>query len=121
MNFSEAVSQTQVRNHVTVKQPRLWILCAFVLPESIAERMSAIDLANTRGQFLIGFNSKPQKGEYFPWNSHIWKVRGEMIQFPTRYRSRGRKDCPYVICDYIEFYEDEMQMLSSMLELSDNI
>ena len=121
MEFSEAIAQTHVHNPIKVKQPRLWILCAFQLPDHVAETMSAIDVAHTRGQFLIGFSFKPLKGDHFPWNGHIWRVKGEIIQFPTRYRSRGRKDAPYVVCEYVEGYADEMQMFTRMLELSSNI
>ncbi|MBD1825040.1 hypothetical protein H6F51_21460 [Cyanobacteria bacterium FACHB-DQ100] len=120
MDFSEAVHKARVHNRVTVKQPRLWILCSFQLPDAIANQMSAIDLANTQGQFLLGFNTRPSKGECFPWNGHLWRVRGEIMQFPTRYRSKSRKDCPYVVCEYLESYSSEIQMFSRMLELSSN-
>ncbi|MEP0919414.1 hypothetical protein NC981_21525 [Leptolyngbya sp. DQ-M1] len=121
MEFSEAIAATRIENHITVKQPRLWILCAFYLPDRLAEQMSAIDLVKVRGQFLVGFNAKPVKGEHFPYEGHIWRVKGEVVQFPARYRSRGRKDTPFVICEYVESYENEMQMFSRMLELSGNI
>ncbi|MBD1847477.1 hypothetical protein H6F89_29570 [Cyanobacteria bacterium FACHB-63] len=121
MDFNEAIAATRIHNPIKVKQPKLWILCAFQLPNHVAETMSAINLANTRGQFLIGFNFKPSKGDHFPWNGHIWKTKGEVMQFPARYNSRGRKDAPYVICQYVESYADEMQMFVRMLELSSNI
>ncbi|MBD1846651.1 hypothetical protein H6F89_25160 [Cyanobacteria bacterium FACHB-63] len=121
MEFSEAIAATQIENHIKVKQPRLWILCAFSLPDAVAERLSAIDAAKVQGQYLIGFNSKPVKGEHFPYESHIWRTKGEVIQFPARYRSRGRKDSPFVVCEYVESCEDDMQMFTRMLELSSNI
>ncbi|MBD1847296.1 hypothetical protein H6F89_28600 [Cyanobacteria bacterium FACHB-63] len=121
MDFNEAIVATRIHNPIKVKQPKLWVLCAFQLPSHVAETMSAINLANTRGQFLIGFNFKPSKGDHFPWNGHIWKTRGEVMQFPARYNSRGRKDAPYVVCEYVESYADEMQMFVRMLELSSNI
>lgn len=121
MEFNEAAARSRTTNHIKIRQPRLWILCAFQLPEHVAEQMSAIDLANTRGQFLIGFNFKPSKGDHFPWNGHLWRVRGEVIQFPQRYNSRGRKDTPYAVCEYVESFESEMQMFLRMLELSSNI
>ncbi|MBD1823674.1 hypothetical protein H6F51_14400 [Cyanobacteria bacterium FACHB-DQ100] len=120
MEFSEAIAAAKIENHIRIKQPRLWILCAFYLPDNQAEKMSAIEVAKVRGQFLIGFNTKPVKGEHFPYEGHIWRTKGEMLQFPTRYRSRGHKDSPFVICEYIESYASEMQMFARMLELSGN-
>ncbi|MBD1847370.1 hypothetical protein H6F89_28980 [Cyanobacteria bacterium FACHB-63] len=121
MEFQEAVNATQITNHIKIRQPRLWITCAFYLPDHAAETRSAIDVAKVRGQYLLGFNFRPSKGECFPYEGHLWRVKGEIIQFPTRYRSRGRKDSPFVACEYVESYTDEMQMFSRMLELSSNI
>ncbi|MBW4525057.1 MAG: hypothetical protein KME18_07650 [Phormidium tanganyikae FI6-MK23] len=121
MEFSEALSATQITNHIKIRQPRLWILCGFYLPDAVAETRSAIDVAKVRGQFLLGFNFPPKLGECFPYEGHIWRVKGEPIQFPTRYRSKSRKESPFVACEYLESYSDEMQMFTRLLELSTNI
>jgi hypothetical protein len=121
MEFQQAIAATQVNNQFKIRQPRLWILCALYLPDHVAEARSAIEVSKVRGQFLLGFNFRPTKGECFPFEGHIWRVKGEIIQFPTRYRTKTRKDSPYVVCEYLESYEDEMQMFSRMLELSTNI
>ncbi|MBD2078797.1 hypothetical protein [Leptolyngbya sp. FACHB-17] len=121
MECSEAIAATRIENHATVKQPRSWVLCAFYLPDDAAENIPAIDLVKVRGQYLIGFNFRPSKGEILPYEGHLWRVKGEVVQFPARYRSRGRKDTPFVICEYVESCESEMQMFSRMLELSGNV
>lgn len=121
MEFSEAIAATQITNHIKIRQPRLWILCAFYLPDEVAETRSAIEVSKVRGQFLLGFNFRPSKGEVFPYEGHLWRVKGEIMQFPTRYRTKSRKESPFVVCEYLESYDNEMQMFSRMLELSTNI
>ncbi|MBW4525387.1 MAG: hypothetical protein KME18_09370 [Phormidium tanganyikae FI6-MK23] len=121
MEFSEAVNATQITNHIKIRQPRSWVLCNFYLPDEVAETRSAIEVSKVRGQFLLGFNFRPIKGECFPYEGYIWRVKGEIIQFPTRYRTKSRKESPFVVCEYVESYSNETQMFKRMLELSTNI
>lgn len=120
MELSEAIAATQITNPIKIRQPRLWVLCAFYLPDHVAETRNAIEVSKVRGQFLLGFNFRPSKGEVFPYEGHLWRVKGEIMQFPTRYRTKTRKESPFVVCEYLESYEDEMQMFARILELSSN-
>lgn len=120
MNFQDVVNTTQQSRSFKIKQSRFWVLCHLYLPDHVAETLSAIEVAKVRGQYLLGFNFKPVKGEYFPYCGHIWRVANHPIQFPTRYKTSGRKDSPFVMAEYEATYESESEMFAAMLNLSTN-
>ncbi|MBW4441820.1 MAG: hypothetical protein KME10_11400 [Plectolyngbya sp. WJT66-NPBG17] len=120
MDFQDVVRATQTGRSFKIKQPRFWVLCSLYLPDQIAENLPAIDVAKVRGQYLLGFNFKPVKGEYFPYGGHIWKVSNNPIQFPARYKTTGRKDSPFILAQYESTYESEAEMFATMLQLSVN-
>jgi hypothetical protein len=120
MDFNELIESFPEANHFKIKQPRLWALCIFQMPEGITEKYPAIDLVEVHGQYLLGFNYPPRVNEYFPYQGHIWRIIAEPIQFPTRYNTRTKKRSPLVLTKHVEPYQDETQMLTRLLELSSN-
>ncbi|MBW4528535.1 MAG: hypothetical protein KME18_25765 [Phormidium tanganyikae FI6-MK23] len=120
MDFQDVVQATQTGRSFKIKQPRFWVLCSLYLPDEIAENLPAIDVTKVRGQYLLGFNFKLVKGEYFPYCGHIWQVANNPIQFPTRYKTTGRKDSPFIMAKYISTYESEAEMFAAMIEHSLN-
>lgn len=120
MEFQELVDAVSKPKPYKVKQPRLWALCALIVPEQLKEQTPMIDLKGVNGQYLLGFNYAPQLGEHFPYEGHIWEIVAKPIQFPTRYRSSGEKRSPLVFAQYVESCADDEQMLMRLLELSAN-
>lgn len=120
MEFQELINAVSSSKSYKIRQPRSWSLCCLIVPEQVKETMPMINLSGISGQYLLGFNFPPQLGEYFPYESHIWKVITKPIQFPTRYRSRGEKRSPLVFAQYVETCADNDQMLRRLLELSTN-
>lgn len=121
MDFSELIKTFPEPNTFKIRQPRLWALCVFCMPEDIREKYPAIDLIEVHGQYLLGFNYPPRVGEYFPYQGHLWRITAEPIQFPTRYNTRTKKRPPVVLTEYIEPYQNDVQMLIRLVELSNNI
>ena len=120
MDFNEASQALNFHNEFKIKQSRFWVSVAFYLPDEIASTLSAIDSVKVRGQYLIGFNFPPQKDEVFPYEGHLWKARHNRIQFPARYKSQGKKHTPYLMAEYLDSYQDEIEMMFKLIELSTN-
>ncbi|MCY6492125.1 hypothetical protein [Leptolyngbya sp. GGD] len=120
MEFQEVVKATQQSRTFKIKQPRFWVLCHLYLPDEVAEHLSAIEVSKVRGQYLLGFNFKPEKGEYFPYCGHIWRVKNNPIQFPARYKTKGRKEPPFVMAEYVTTCDSEAEIFTAMLDLSIN-
>jgi len=118
MNFTEASQALSFHSEFKIRQSRVWVSVAFQLPDKIASTLSAIDSLKVRGQYLIGFNFPPQKDEVFPYEGHLWKARHHPIQFPARYKSKGKKHTPYLMAEYLDSYSDEIEMMLKLIELS---
>ncbi|MBD1847638.1 hypothetical protein H6F89_30420 [Cyanobacteria bacterium FACHB-63] len=120
MEFRDVINSIEKSKPYKIRQPRLWALCALIVPDELKEKTPAIDLEGIAGRYLLGFNFPPKNGEYFPYEAHIWQIVTEPIQFPTRYKSRGEKRSPLLFAKYIESHEDDDQMLARLIELSVN-
>ena len=120
MKFQELINAVSTPKPYKIKQPRLWSLCALIVPDEFKERTPIIDLSGIAGQYLLGFNFPPKLGEYFPYERHIWQIIANPIQFPTRYKTQGVKKSPLVFAQYVESFSDDDQMLLRILELSAN-
>jgi hypothetical protein len=116
MDFKEAAQSLTYRNPIKITQTRLWLSVAFYLPESVAMNLPATQTLKVRGQYLIGFNFKPQKGEVFPYEGHLWKVTSEPIQFPARYKTQNKKYPPYLMTEYLDSYQDDIEMMFKLIE-----
>jgi hypothetical protein len=117
MNFQDVIQTTQARKTFTIRQSRLWVVCGFWLPDNLAENMPAIELAKVRGNYLLGFNFKPEEGEYIPYLGHIWQILNQPIQFPTRYKASGQKNTPFVMTEYVESYSNDSEIIPAILRL----
>ena len=120
MDFNEASQALNFHQSFKIKQSRFWVSVAFQLPDEIASTLPAIDSLKVRGQYLIGFNFQPQKDEVFPYEGHLWKARHHPIQFPARYKSKSKKHTPYLMAEYLDSYQDEIEMMVKLIELSSN-
>ena len=120
MDFNEAYQATSFHQEFKIKQSRFWVSVAFQLPDEIASSLPAINSLKVRGQYLIGFNFQPKKDEVFPYEGHLWRATHNPIQFPSRYKSRGKKYTPYLMTEYLDSYQDEIEMMVKLIELSAN-
>jgi hypothetical protein len=120
MNFNEASQALNFHQSHKIKQSRFWVSVAFQLPDEIASTLPAIDSLKVRGQYTLGFNFQPRKGEVFPYEGHLWKAGHDPIQFPSRYNSRGKKYPPYLMAEYLDSYSNEIEMMFKLIELSAN-
>lgn len=120
MNLNEASQALNFHQSFKIKQSRFWVSVAFQLPDEIASTLPATLSLKVRGQYLIGFNFQPQKDEVFPYEGHLWKATHNPIQFPARYKSKGKKHTPYLMVDYLDSYQDEIEMMVKLIELSTN-
>lgn len=120
MNLQELLKAVTTSFPYKIKQPRSWVLCYLMIPESLREKTAMIDLSGISGSYLLGFNVSPQCNDYFPYEGHIWKVAAKPIQFPTRYKTKGHKRSPLIIAEYVETFNNEAQMITRLLELSSN-
>lgn len=121
MDFNEASQAVNFHSAFKIKQSRFWVLVAFQLPDEIASKQPAIESLKVRGQYLIGFNFPPKKDEVFPYEGHLWRASHNPIQFPARYKSKGKKHTPYLMAEYLDSYQDEIEMMFKLIELSTNI
>lgn len=120
MDFNEAVQATNFHQAFKIKQSRFWVSVAFQLPDEIASTLPAIESLKVRGQYILGFNFQPRKGEVFPYEGHLWKAGHDPIQFPSRYNSRGKKYPPYLMAEHLDSYSNEIEMMFKLIELSSN-
>ncbi len=120
MDFNEASQALNFQSAFKIKQSRFWVSVAFQLPDEIAAKQPAIESLKVRGQYLIGFNFPPKKDEVFPYEGHLWKASHNPIQFPARYKSQGKKHTPYLMAEYLDSYQDEIEMMFKLIELSTN-
>lgn len=120
MDFNEASQALNFHSEFKIKQSRFWVSVAFYLPDEIASKQPAIESVKVRGQYLIGFNFPPQKDEVFPYEGHLWRASYNPIQFPARYKSKSKKHTPYLMTEYLDSYDNEIEMMLKLIELSTN-
>jgi hypothetical protein len=120
MDIKEVSQALSYRNEFKIKQSRFWVSVAFYLPEEVAANLPAIESLKVRGQYLIGFNFPPKKDEVFPYEGHLWRATHNPLQFPARYKSQGKKHTPYLMAEYLDSYQDEIEMMFKLIELSTN-
>jgi|GEM_PF-617582 len=120
MDFNEASQALNFHQSFKIKQSRFWVSVAFQLPDEIASTLPAIRSLKVRGQYLIGFNFPPKEDEVFPYEGHLWRARHHPIQFPARYKSKSKKHTPYLMAEYLDSYQDEIEMMAKLIELSSN-
>jgi hypothetical protein len=120
MDIKEVSQALSYHNEFKIKQSRFWVSVAFQLPDEIASKQPATLSVKVRGQYLIGFNFPPKKDEVFPYEGHLWRASHNPIQFPARYKSKGKKHTPYLMAEYLDSYQDEIEMMFKLIELSTN-
>jgi hypothetical protein len=120
MDFNEASQALTFHHEFKIKQSRFWVSVAFQLPDEIVSKQPAIESLKVRGQYTIGFNFPPKKDEVFPYEGHLWRAKHSPIQFPTRYHSRSKKYPPYLMVEYLDSYQDEIEMMFKLIEFSSN-
>lgn len=118
MNLNDTSEALNFHQTFKIKQSRFWVSVAFQLPDEIASKQPATLSLNVRGQYLIGFNFPPKRDEVFPYEGHLWRARHHPIQFPARYKSKSKKHTPYLMAEYLDSYQDEIEMMLKLIEFS---
>jgi hypothetical protein len=100
----------------SIRQSRIYVLCVCQLPTEVRDRTPQDVVKRACGAFNLGFSVFPQVGESFPYEGQIWRVK-RLIQFPSRYRSKGANYQAIATLEWISSYESIQDVITQYFNL----